>query len=149
LIKNDHGLSGFKFFQLGLERNTSTFPYRRSWAFTGTLSFDYSRTFSRQTNNHHLDFGLCFYQVNGKTLVGSRGSFSVSSVIVAFREEVSWVDQNYQLLAPRIGYRYQRPQGGFTWRAGIHPFFYSPRSRAAGGGAVFFPTPHVGLGWNF
>ncbi len=144
-----------KFFGgLGFGVTTATvssapFPYRRSWTFTGTLSFDYSRTFSRRTNHHHLDFGLCFYQLNGKSLVGARSLSSVSGVVVAFSEEVSWIARSEQIFAPRIGYRYQRLRGGFTWRAGVHPFFFSPRPSGAGEGFVFFPTPHASLGWSF
>jgi hypothetical protein len=131
---------------LGLGVTTYTlsrapFQYRRGWAGTASTSLVYSIGLG-QRQYHHLDFGLTYYMARG---TGLQGTWSQGVIV---QEDVSWVRQTFHTLAPQVGYRYQRPQGGFTWKLGVQPFFYHlPGSLAPGLAPI--PFPYAGLGWSF
>jgi hypothetical protein len=71
-------------------------------------------------------------------------------VIHYFDNSVSWgvISSQYKdamvLGALVCGYRFQPPNGGFFFRAGVSPVFGS-----TGGPSAFLPWPHVGLGATF
>ncbi len=62
-------------------------------------------------SKHHLEFGLGFYTYREKSYIFDE-DFPRN-----IREEPYWG----KTILPRIGYRYQKPAGGFFFRAGYTP----------------------------
>jgi hypothetical protein len=123
------------------------FNFRREWSHGFSTAIDYSISIGRKTGNHHFDMGVNYTCAWSQILYGTlntRNSNGQDNLV----EDISWGTLNQQFLFPRIGYRYQKPQGGFTWQGGIYPFYYD----AAGvyrPRLVFFPLPHASIGWSF
>jgi hypothetical protein len=129
------------------------FPRRWGWYFGAGLTANYSFTTSRRTNNHHFDVGLYHRFVRQDAIQGIQRSYNVDPITLQrnneIYEDISWAKLSFHSLAPAIGYRYQRPQGGFTWRAGLQPFSVDLPGGVYDFGVAFFPFPYAGLGWSF
>lgn len=65
--------------------------------------------------NNHFEIGLGLNNVLSRTIQPSINS--------ATRNTNSQSDSNAYLFSYRIGYRYQKPEGGFVFRAGFTPVF--------------------------
>lgn len=120
------------------------FTVRYEWTHAITPGLDYSYSLGKNSNRHHLDFGVHFSASRAEVLTGTLASSSPGGVI---EENVAWQPSREQLLLPRIGYRYRKPEGGFTWQGGIYPVIYHfsrPADRLE-----LFPLPHVSIGWSF
>jgi hypothetical protein len=131
--------------------SSEPFPFRRGWHFGGTVGVDYSRALG-QKNKHHLDLGLS-YAVNRAQLMGGSRSSSWSSVggYGPVREDVYWSISVNHFLMPRVGYRFQKPGGGFTWRGGVIPFSFALAQRHPQFSRRFdwLPFPYATVGWSF
>jgi hypothetical protein len=136
-----------------LVESSAPFPHRVGWYFSGGLGLNYSITTSRRNQNHHFDAGFYHHLARQQVLNGLQRDYNFSwidgSRINEVYEDVYWGTLNSHVIAPRIGYRYQRPQGGFTWRAGLHPFFVNLPGHWSGFGFEWLPIPHASLGWSF
>jgi hypothetical protein len=66
-------------------------------------------------SNHHLELGLGFTSYLSRTL-------EINSETFEFNDKVVFGS----LIPLRIGYRYQKPEGGFFFRIGYTPFFNVP-----------------------
>jgi hypothetical protein len=66
-------------------------------------------------SNHHLEMGFGFTSYLDKTTAINSETFELSDKVV------------FGAIIPvRIGYRYQKPEGGFFFRIGYTPFFNVP-----------------------
>lgn len=120
------------------------FTVRHEWTHALTSGVDYSYALGKNSNRHHLDFGVHFSASRAEVLTGTLASSSATGVI---EENVAWQSKREQLLLPRIGYRYRKPEGGFTWQAGIYPVIYH-FSRSTDR-LQWVPLPHISIGWSF
>lgn len=66
-------------------------------------------------SNHHLELGFGFTSYLSRTL-------EINSETFEFNDKVVFDS----LIPLRIGYRYQKPEGGFFFRVGYTPFFNVP-----------------------
>lgn len=91
-------------------------------------------------SRHHLEFGAGFFTLRDRDFIFDT-SFPHNT-----REETHWD----QYINARIGYRYQKPEGGFFFRAGYTPwvgFFNSERAEKQ---VDFFPIgAGISLGVSF
>jgi hypothetical protein len=131
--------------------SSEPFPFRRGWQFGGTLSVDYSLGIGSK-NRHHLDVGLSYGANQTQFLAGTqRSSWSSTSGFMSAEEDVYWTRNTNHFILPRIGYRFQKPGGGFTWRGGLSPFiqYLPPSSRNLPRSIEWLPLPYASLGWSF
>ncbi len=133
--------------------SSAPYPTRWGWYFGAGLNFNYSITTSRRTNNHHFEVGLQQRFTRQNVIQGLQRSWNIDPITLERNNEVYeniyWAKINSHSIAPAIGYRYQRPQGGFTWRAGLQPFLVNLPGHWSGFGIDFIPFPYAGLGWSF
>lgn len=85
-------------------------------------------------SNHHLELGLGFTSYLGRTLDINSETFEFSEKVV------------YDAFIPlRVGYRYQKPEGGFFFRFGYTPIIdFPPRT----GGNWSFNPYHAGISFG-
>jgi hypothetical protein len=119
----------------------------------------------RGPKNHLLEVGLSYNVLRFRQLIGFR---SWTTIYVPTYEVIPITNDTYlatfvhHQLNFRVGYRYQKPQGGFMFRAGISPiswFISGTRGFTFGAAAlqsgdfqrslVFLPIPDIGFGWSF
>lgn len=91
-------------------------------------------------SKHNLELGAGFYTLRNR-------SYTVDESLPNFiREEIHWD----QFILARIGYRYQKPEGGFFFRAAYTPGiqFFNSETR---GKEVFYSPFLIGisLGYSF
>jgi hypothetical protein len=85
-------------------------------------------------SNHHLELGLGFTSYLGRTLDINSETFEFSEKVV------------FDAFIPlRVGYRYQKPEGGFFFRVGYTPIIdFPPRT----GGNWSFNPYHAGVSFG-
>ncbi len=85
-------------------------------------------------SNHHLEMGFGFTSLLGKTFDLVPGTFEFREIVV------------YDAFIPlRVGYRYQKPEGGFFFRVGYTPIIdFPPRT----GGNWSFNPYHAGISFG-
>lgn len=111
-------------------------PLLRAWITSYALG--------KNSNRHYLDFGVHFSASRAEALTGMLASSSAAGVI---EENVAWQPKRKQLLLPRIGYRYRKPEGGFTWQSGVCPVMYHfSRSTDC---LQWVSLPHISIGYSF
>ncbi|MCU0449634.1 MAG: hypothetical protein MUC97_07270 [Bernardetiaceae bacterium] len=129
------------------------FPRRWGWYFGAGLTAHYSITTSRRTNNHHFEMGFHHQFAQQDAIYGIQRNYDFDPITLQrtneIYENIGWEKLNFHSLAPTIGYRYQRPQGGFTWRAGLRPFSVDLPGGVYGFGVEFIPFPYASVGWSF
>ncbi|MEB2774256.1 hypothetical protein SYJ56_03010 [Algoriphagus sp. D3-2-R+10] len=108
-------------------------PIEGSTIWNPAVPLEVSALFGK--SKHHLEFGVGITpylqnEVNSTfesgTLVQTRGANHLAAI-----------------LPFRVGYRYQKPEGGFFFRVGYTPFFDLPNKS---GGTLNFQPIHAGLG---
>ena len=91
-------------------------------------------------SKHHLEFGTGFYSYQDRDFIFDEDYQN------NIREQVYWD----QFITGRIGYRYQKPEGGFFFRAGYTPMLGFFNSEAAEKPVKFYPLGvGIGLGISF
>jgi hypothetical protein len=85
-------------------------------------------------SNHHLEMGFGVTSYLGRTLERISGTFELREILV------------YDAFIPlRVGYRYQKPEGGFFFRVGYTPIIdFPPRT----GGNWSFNPYHAGISFG-
>ncbi|MDP2042510.1 hypothetical protein [Algoriphagus sp.] len=85
-------------------------------------------------SNHHLEMGFGVTSYLGRTLERISGTFELREILV------------YDAFIPlRVGYRYQKPEGGFFFRFGYTPIIdFPPRT----GGNWSFNPYHAGISFG-
>jgi hypothetical protein len=110
-------------------------PIEGSTIWNPALPLEFSALIGR--TKHHLELGLGFTP------------FIESEVISSFEPEgivQSKGESNLSAIIPfRIGYRYQKPEGGFFFRVGYTPFFKFQGRNESG---LDFQPIHAGLGFG-
>jgi len=126
------------------------------------LGFNYLRGIGP----HRLELGVQYFFVQHQALEGGRtvfNPFDPNEPVIPVFDDTVLVTNRHQLINLRVGYRYQKPQGGFFFRAGITPvnWFLAGRENYTFGAAglvfkkglrnnvVFFPVPDISIGWSF
>ena len=85
-------------------------------------------------SNHHLELGLGFTSYLGRTFDINSETFEKKDIVV--------IDAFIPL---RVGYRYQKPEGGFFFRVGYTPIIdFPPRT----GGNWSFNPYHAGVSFG-
>lgn len=91
-------------------------------------------------SKHHLELGAGFYTLRNRTYIFDE-DFPNN-----IREQIHWD----QFIVGRIGYRYQRPTGGFFFRAGFTPMIEFNNSDTVYKGISFIPFGlGISLGMSF
>lgn len=91
-------------------------------------------------SKHHLEFGIGFYTYREKRFIFDE-DFPRN-----IREEPYWG----KTILPRIGYRYQKPAGGFFFRAGYTPSIGFESIDESANGVNFIPFgAGISLGLSF
>lgn len=81
-------------------------------------------------SRHHVEFGTGFLTSQNRDFIFDTNYQN------NIREQVYWD----QFITGRIGYRYQKPDGGFFFRAGYTPVLVFYKSEGADNGAEFYPV---------
>ncbi|MCU0449275.1 MAG: hypothetical protein MUC97_05410 [Bernardetiaceae bacterium] len=136
------------------------FPSYTRMSWSGALGANYVRG----TGNHHLELSLTYTFLRYHLLAGSR---EWETLYDPFQEVALYDDsyvewKQYHFLSARVGYRYQKPNGGLVFRAGITPvtqFLSSFQDYTLGMGllaparsgaaTIFLPVPDLSIGWRF
>ncbi len=124
---------------------------KEKWKFSGRLGFGYF--FDRYNRHSVLNFPSEFTFLIGKSKHFFETGLGVTYYVftVPKEEYYYWEAEHYSYLFSRFGYRYQRPQGGFFFKAGLnvacaltensrYAFYYSEFVWVYGG---------VGIGYTF
>jgi hypothetical protein len=115
---------------------------------------------------NQLELGVQYYYIQRQGLEGNRTArrldpLDPNSPYVPVTDNSTFETWSHHLLNFRVGYRYQTPEGGFTFRAGITPVNWLAQNRESfylGLGRflpystrslVVFPMPDLSLGWSF
>ncbi len=115
---------------------------------------------------NRLELGLQYHYIQRQGLEGNRTAgrlnpLDPSSPSVPVTDNTTFETWSHHLVNLRVGYRYQKPEGGFTFRAGITPvnwFVHDRESFYLGLGRflpystrplVVFPVPDISIGWSF
>jgi hypothetical protein len=118
------------------------------------------------TRRSKLEIGLNYNLVRYKALVGLRQwrwVYADPPYYTDIIDNTSIVTNHYHLIGLRIGYRYQKAEGGFMFKIGVMPmtWFTGSKQNYSAGMAhllaagqvnqrfVFLPVPDIGLGWSF
>ncbi|GHV43705.1 hypothetical protein FACS1894180_3590 [Bacteroidia bacterium] len=87
-------------------------------------------------HNHHLEIGM---------------GITFPSVAYYEKQQQKWLTNNHVVIPLRIGYRYQRENGGLFWKIAFVPLFgegmYFPVGKE--GKIPFFPSFGVSIGYTF
>jgi hypothetical protein len=101
--------AGFAFWHYSVDLGPA---YQRT-RWLPTIPLEFSAFWGR--SNHHLELGIGFISGLKTTPQIDPTSFEITEKMV------------YDVILPiRIGYRYQKPGGGFFYRVGYTPFFSPP-----------------------
>lgn len=91
-------------------------------------------------SKHHMELGVGFYTLRNRTYIFDE-DFPKN-----IREQIHWD----QFIIGRIGYRYQKPAGGFFFRAGYTPMVEFNHSDTVYKGTSFVPFGlGISLGMSF
>jgi hypothetical protein len=135
---------GLHFGAMSFINSARPFPTRRAWVLSGAVSANYSLALGPRGHGH-LDLGASYTYERMSGVFSQPLSFPMGGIA---EEEATWRVFGAHVFAPYVGYRYQRPQGGLTWRGGIEPFRYFTTSTMQSEN-LWNMALHVGVGWSF